>query len=63
VSFLLTFTVTDPLSGARLHDETVVVEASPFYGFEKGFRVLGEQLRLGVRFDPPLTPITEEVEA
>ena len=56
---LLRFTYTAP-NGEVEHDETVVIDAVPLYGFEKGISVLGGQGTMTVTFDPPLVAQASE---
>jgi hypothetical protein len=53
MSFLLTLDALDT-DGTVLDTDTVIVDAEPFYGFEKGLRVLGATVTLRLRCDPPL---------
>lgn len=49
--------------GTVIHDETVLADTIPFYGFEKGMSSDGVDATLKVEFDPPLAPLTKVLDA
>jgi hypothetical protein len=51
--FLLTLELITP-DGEILDSETLPIEVSPLYGFEKGITALGMSTTLRATFDPPL---------